>query len=46
MSEIKADGHCLYRAVAEQLGLTGRREGLTEESYPEMRREAARCVCV
>eukprot|EP00752_Nemacystus_decipiens_P006777 g6086.t1 len=42
VSEIKADGHCLYRAVAEQLGLTGRREGLTEESYPEMRKEAAR----
>lgn len=42
MSEIKADGHCLYRAVAEQLALTGRRPGLTEESYPLMRQEAAR----
>lgn len=43
VSEIKADGHCLYRAVAEQLSLTGRRPGLTEESYPIMREEAARC---
>lgn len=42
MSEIKADGHCLYRAVAEQLSLTGRRPGLTEESYAVMREEAAR----
>ncbi|CAM9447874.1 unnamed protein product [Ectocarpus fasciculatus] len=42
VSEIKADGHCLYRAVAEQLTLTGRRPGLTEESYPLMRQEAAR----
>ncbi|CAN0484937.1 unnamed protein product, partial [Ectocarpus sp. 8 AP-2014] len=42
VSEIKADGHCLYRAVAEQLSLTGRRPGLTEESYPLMRQEAAR----
>ncbi|CBJ29778.1 conserved unknown protein [Ectocarpus siliculosus] len=42
VSEIKADGHCLYRAVADQLSLTGRRPGLTEESYPLMRQEAAR----
>lgn len=44
MREIKADGHCLYRAVAEQLSLTGRRPGLTEESYLIMRGEAARWV--
>ncbi|CAN0014895.1 unnamed protein product [Ascophyllum nodosum] len=42
VSEIKADGHCLYRAVAEQLSLSGRRPELTEESYLLMRQEAAR----
>ncbi|CAN0504304.1 unnamed protein product, partial [Laminaria digitata] len=40
--EIKADGHCLYRAVAEQLKLTGRRPELSQESYPLIREEAAR----
>lgn len=42
VSEIKADGHCLYRAMAEQLSVTKRRPELTEESYPLMRQEAAR----
>lgn len=38
---IISDGHCLYRAVAHQLGVTGRRKGYTEGDYPAMRRLTA-----
>ncbi|CAM9634046.1 unnamed protein product [Choristocarpus tenellus] len=40
--EIKSDGHCLYRAVAEQMALTGRCPDYTEEAFPLMREAAAR----
>ncbi|CAM9286097.1 unnamed protein product [Discosporangium mesarthrocarpum] len=42
VKEIRADGHCLYRAVAEQMSLTGRCPGYTEDTYPLMREATAR----
>ncbi|CAM9920268.1 unnamed protein product [Phaeothamnion confervicola] len=41
VAEIKADGHCLYRAVAAQLRLAGIEPRFTEESFPAMRCLAA-----
>ena len=38
---IKSDGHCLYRAVAQQLAVTGRQPHATEEDFRDVRQRAA-----